>query len=219
MTDEDGTQTGVPEGQAEGAPAPTEAAITEALGAEGDDYDDVLYQALRAIVGEDGDGEPGSESPVSSDGSPQKPVEEMTLDELKAAFAGQKETIGALAKATLMAREEQNAMAVWNEFFEGATPLEQEIAKRTEFEVDDKAGMLSQIAKIKAQAEVVGTLVEQEVAKRGDETAGALKKKYGILTPDPSKEALVSTEKDKEDLKAGKFGDVISRRFAKARQQ
>ena len=179
-----------------------------------DEYEDVLYAALKNIYKEF-DGEDDDDAPEGGEPKPPaKPVEDMTTEELKAAFAKQQETLKAVVQASLAEREEKNAIDTWNGFLSDATETERYIAKSMTFEVADKAGMERQIAQVKKTAGEMEKLIESEVEKRASANKSTMKTKYGILTPEPEGEVDVAA-KDKEDIAKGDYAKVIARRFAR----
>jgi hypothetical protein len=180
-----------------------------------DEYEDILMSALKNIYneleGEDEEDEGGEPKP------PAKAPEEMTIDELRAAYGKTQETLKAVVQASLAEREEKNAIQTWNGFLETATDFEKHVAKSMTFEVDDKAGMDRQIAQVKKTASELEKVIESEVEKRAGATKSTMKTKYGILTPEPEDE-MPADERDKADIAKGDYAKVIARRFARRGQ-
>ena len=179
------------------------------------DYEDVLYAALKNVYNSlDDDGEDEEDEGEGTPKPKAKPVEEMSVEELKAAFTKQQDTLRAVVQASLAEREEKNAIQVWNGFLESASETEKVVAKSMAFEVDDKAGMERQIKQVKATAAEMEKLIQAEVDRRAGQTKSSLKTHYGILTPEPD-DNIAPEVRDKEDIAKGDYAKVIARRFAR----
>jgi hypothetical protein len=228
MSDDQNTQTeGTPEAGSAQEPVSTTSTpdplVTEAAGAQvdaGDDeaYEDVLYAALKKVYDEMGaEGDNEVTIPDATGTAAPKPIEQLSIEELRTALQKTNSTLKEVVKLTLQDREEEAAVNVWNDFIEKANPIEQEIAKAAPFEVDDAKGMQEQIKRIKAQAAAAARVIEEQTGVKVQEQVGSLKRQYGIITPDPTGTKPSMSEQDEKDMKAGNREAVISRRFAKLR--
>jgi len=185
-----------------------------------DEYQDVLYTALKKVYDEMGrdDIEEVVVPPAAGQTEGQtKTIDELSVTELRAALKQTNTTLKEVVKATLADREEQHAVDVWNEWLETADPVEKEIARAAPFEVDDAKGMKEQIERIKAQAAAAKKFIEAEVGAQTTQEVGKLKRQYGIITPDPMQVKTSESDQDAKDMADGKREAVISRRFAKLR--
>lgn len=195
------------------APAPED-------GVDDDEYNDVLFEALKKVYAEMDSDDPGVvvTAPAAEGGEAEKKsVDEMGVSELRAALKQTNTTLREVVKATLADREESHAIDVWNDFLEKADPIEREIAKAAPFEVEDAAGMKKQIAAIQAQAAAAKRVIEEQTGVKVQQEVGKLRRNYGIMTPDPSQIGPTLSEQDKADMASGDREKVIARRFAKLR--
>ncbi len=183
--------------------------------AEDDTYEDVLYEALKDIYKQfdEPDADEGGEG-SDAQKPPAKNVDDMSVEELKAQLKKQGETLKAVVQASLAEREEKNAVDTWNNFLEGATQVEKDIAKTMAFEVADKAGMEEQIKQVKTTAATVEKIIASEVEKRSTQHKSSMRSQYGILTPEPEGQVDIAAQ-DKQDIADGNYAKVISRRFAR----
>ena len=194
----------------------------ESVEGEEEDYDDLLFSALKKVYDEMGDDDGAVVLTPAEGADPAEPVkkkavDEMGIDELRTALKQNNSTLKEVIKVTMQDREEQHAVDVWNKFIEGASPIEQELAKAAPFEVDDAAGMKAQIDRIKAQAAAAQRVIEEQTGVKVQAETQQLRRKYGIVTRDPGQVVTSESEQDKKDIAEGNREAVISRRFAKLR--
>ena len=193
-----------------GAPA-----VTDPV--DDDEYEDVLYAALKNIYDEFDDPPEGGEKDEGDEEKPAKKKvdpDSLTTEELKAQLAKTNETLKAVVRASLAEREEKHAIDTWNSFLEEASETERGIAKSMAFEVDDAEGMKLQIEQVKRLAAGVEKLITEEVEKRSTQSRQTMQTRYGIMTPEPEGDMDVALQ-DKKDLASGDYAKVIARRFAR----
>jgi hypothetical protein len=183
-----------------------------------DAYEDVLYAALTKIYKEidDPDSAPdGEDPPVNEDGTPKapkRPAEEMSLEELRAAYAKQQNTLKEVVGLSLQEKEERAAVDTWNGFLKEASPVETAIAKEFAFEVEDREGMLKQIKQVKQVAAATERIIGEQVGGRTGGIKNDLRTRYGILTPEPDTTEDLGAQ-DAKDMKTGDHASIIARRF------
>jgi len=190
--------------------------VTEPV--DDDAYEDVLYAALTKIYNEIDSGDSGEaegEPETNEDGTPKppkKPVEEMSLEEIRSELARTRGTLKEVVGLSLQEREERAAMDTWNGFIKDASPVEAAIAKSMSFEVEDKDGMDRQVKQVKMVAATVEKLIGEQVGSRVGGIKQNMRTNYGILTPEPELDEDPSAQ-DAKDMKAGDHASVIARRF------